>query len=107
VLFAINCLPHLSTQIVEELEDRLSDRMDDILTLVRESLADSTPGTVETIRAPEEPKDEDAGEEILGELGYPEPEVHVEDWVHDRAMMEFVDTEGAFEGDLDAEEPDE
>ena len=95
-------------QIVEELEDRLSDRMDEILTLVRESLGGSAPDTTErSVPAAEGMKDEDAGGGIPGKLNCPEADVNVDDWVDDSALMEFVDTEGAFEGDLDAEEQDE
>ena len=48
-------------------------------------------------------KDEDAEGEIVGELSYSDAE---EEW-EDSGMMEFVDTEGSFEGDLDADDVDE
>ena len=92
---------------MEELEDRLSERMEEILTLVRESLGDSAGDTRESVPAAEELKNEDVGGEVLGELHYFESDINVDDWVDDSALMEYVDTEGAFEGDLDAEEPEE
>jgi len=83
--------------------------MDDILNLVRESLSDTGGGMADSVLAPvsEGPKNEETDGDIIGDISYPEPDVEIEDWVDNSEMMEFVDTEGAFEGDLDAEEPDE
>ena len=94
---------------MEELEDRLSEQIDDILSLVRDSFSKTTnPETAETSGTTDAqiPKDEDAEGEIVGDLGYPDTEILAEDW-DESGMMDFVDTEGAFEGDLDAEDVDE
>lgn len=93
---------------MEELEDRLSEQMEDILTLVRNSLPGTSSVTVRTtgLTSSLSMKDEDAEGEIVGNLAYPDAEGLVDEW-EETEMMEFVDTEGAFEGDLDAEEIDE
>lgn len=95
-------------QIVEELEDRLSEQIEEILALVRDSLSQtaspetSRTGTMDT----QVPKDEDAEGEIVEDLGYSDTGILAEDW-DESGMMDYVDTEGAFEGDLDAEDIDE
>jgi hypothetical protein len=77
--------------------------MDEILTLVQDSLSGTS--AVPT-GAADALKDEDAEGEIVGDMSYSDTEAIGEEW-EDSGMMEFVDTEGAFEGDLDAEEIDE
>jgi hypothetical protein len=91
---------------VEELEDRLSDQMNDILTLVRDSLLETNKEATGTTAVAQVPKDEDAEGEIVADLGHPDAEIITDDW-EESEMMEYVDAEGAFEGDLDAEEIDE
>ena len=91
---------------MEELEDRLRDQMDDILALVQDSLSGTRLTAAVPVNTTEALKDEDAEGEIVGESSYFDAEVVVEDW-EDNGMMEFVDTEGAFEGDLDADDVDE
>ncbi|KAF8515294.1 HRDC-like protein [Gautieria morchelliformis] len=93
--------------IVEELEDRLSEQMGDILTLVRDSLLETNEEATATSTAvPQVPKDEDAEGETVADLEHPDTEIITDDW-EESGMMEYVDAEGAFEGDLDAEEIDE
>ena len=81
---------------MEELEGRLRDQMDDI-ALVQDSLSGTRP-----ISTTEAMKDDDAEGEIVGELSYSDAEREWED-----SGMELVDTEGSFEGDLDADDVDE
>ncbi|KAF8512650.1 RNA polymerase Rpb4-domain-containing protein [Hysterangium stoloniferum] len=94
--------------IVEELEDRLSDRMDDILTLVRDTLTDTPEDTEADAEADAtgdweyQDQNEVAGGEIVGQV-----DTHAdEDW-DDSGIMEFIDNEGDFEGDLDADDADD
>ncbi|KIJ54525.1 hypothetical protein M422DRAFT_220793 [Sphaerobolus stellatus SS14] len=78
--------------IVEELEDRLNDKIDEILSLVSDSLT-AAPVEADGVA--------DADGEWEGTLGDDGGEVIA--WEED----EFVDNEGGFEGDLDAEEGDD
>ncbi|KAF8574225.1 hypothetical protein K439DRAFT_1624487 [Ramaria rubella] len=92
--------------IVEELEDRLNEQMDDILALVRDSLSHEGQETMDSGPKAKVSKGEDGDGEIVDDADYPNTAIHIDDW-DDNGMMEFVDAEGAFEGDLDAEEADE
>ncbi|KAJ3481710.1 hypothetical protein NLI96_g7479 [Meripilus lineatus] len=85
--------------IVEELEDRLGTRMDDILSTVRSSL--NEPSTQPLVQ---EPQAVGVEEDIV-----PEPEFDTEDaegWEYDANEVLFDDTgEGAgVEGDLDVDD---
>jgi len=93
--------------IVEEFEDRLSDKMDEIMTLVKDSLLEvpaqseegpDTAGGWDTA--------EDGNIQVVEEIEQQDEEAQNEGW-DEADMMEFVDNEGAFEGDLDADDMDE
>ncbi|KAG1885223.1 hypothetical protein F4604DRAFT_1878604 [Suillus subluteus] len=87
--------------IVEELEDRLGDRMNDLLVAVSKSLHESAPGHPNATMAVPEDK---------GTLGEDAVEVYEEaeqeTWEFDANAMEFDDMgEGAgVEGDLDVDD---
>ncbi|KAG1869053.1 RNA polymerase Rpb4-domain-containing protein [Suillus subalutaceus] len=87
--------------IVEELEDRLGDRMNDLLVAVSKSLHESAPGHPNATMAVPEDK---------GTLGEDAVEVYEEaeqeTWEYDANAMEFDDMgEGAgVEGDLDVDD---
>lgn len=86
-------------QIVEELEDRFGDKIDDILSTVRSSLtnAPSTPEAPLTNGGDHPPE-----QFVYDEAVYGEPE----GWEHDANDVVFDDTgEGAgIEGDLDMDD---
>ncbi|KAG1822690.1 RNA polymerase Rpb4-domain-containing protein [Suillus subaureus] len=87
--------------IVEELEDRLGDRMNDLLVVVSKSLQESAPG---------HPNGTTAVPEDKGTLGEDAVEVYEEadqeTWGYDANAMEFDDMgEGVgVEGDLDIDD---
>jgi hypothetical protein len=87
--------------IVEELEDRLGDRMNDLLVVVSKSLNESAPehpsGTMAV------PEDKQTLSEVAVEVY---EEADEETWEYDANAMEFDDTgEGAgVEGDLDVDD---
>ncbi|OAX40437.1 hypothetical protein K503DRAFT_855357 [Rhizopogon vinicolor AM-OR11-026] len=87
--------------IVEELEDRLGNQMEDLLAVVTKSLHDRAPQhRHETIAVPER---RNTRSEIAPEVY---EEVEQETWEYDANQMEFDDTgEGAgVEGDLDVDD---
>jgi len=85
--------------IVEELEDRLGDKMEDVLTVVRSSLKGPTPTDTET---------QGAGGGGGQAVFYSEEQVYQEEmrWENDANDLEFDDVgEGAgVEGDLDVDD---
>ncbi|KAG2365090.1 RNA polymerase Rpb4-domain-containing protein [Suillus spraguei] len=87
--------------IVEELEDRFGNRMNDLLTAVSKSLHESAPGRLNgTIAAPEDKQTRgEAAVEVYEEADQ-------ETWEYDANTMEFDDMgEGAgVEGDLDIDD---
>lgn len=92
---------NVAIQIVEEVEDRLGSRMDDLLAVVSKSLHESTPEPpTEIIDVPESKQ---AHGEVAVEV-YEETEQ--ETWEYDANAMEFDDMgEGAgVEGDLDVDD---
>ncbi|GJJ15522.1 hypothetical protein Clacol_009800 [Clathrus columnatus] len=94
--------------IVEELEDRLSSQMDEILGLVQDSLAEVPDG--EGLEDAEGiPDIEDQDQEFVPEVTEDLDLEYKEEtgWNEDGLLDEFVDDEGGFEGDLEADEDNE
>lgn len=87
---------HLLTpvaQCVEEVEERMLDHMEDIIQDVRDSLA-ASPEEDGAQREATEAELEALAKDINGEPA----------WEADEEEPEYVDDEGAFEGDLDVDD---
>ena len=82
--------------------------MDEILSLVQESLGETGEGNADADAEGEwEQTAEESGVEVVGEIGDQDVEMHNDFWDADADADMFVDNEGGFEGDLDAEDDEE